>query len=138
MRKIVYAMILGVAGLSVSSCRSLSSDVLAGEWDVVELNGTSITPSERTPFLGFDVENKTIYGFSGCNRLSGGLDLSAFLSGKSEFGNVASTRMLCADDIYENDFFTAFGKVSKQRYAKGKLLLMDKDDKVLMRLQKRK
>lgn len=138
MRKLVSALVLGVMALAFSSCRSLSSETLAGEWNVIELNGAAIVPSESTPFLGFDAAEKRIYGFTGCNRLTGMLDMDAFLSGKPKLDNMGATRMLCADDKYERDFLSALGQVAKQRYSHGRLIWLDKDDKVLMRLQKRK
>lgn len=138
MKKYFDLFIICIMAIACTSCRSLTSETLAGEWNVTELEGKTIEPSEETPFLGFDVSQEHIYGFTGCNRLTGYLDVKAFLSGTPQLDKIGATRMLCADDSYERSFLAAMGKVTRQRYAHGSIELQDNAGNVLIRLKKRK
>lgn len=119
------------------SCNTPSPEKLAGEWNVVELKGEAVVPTDKTPFLGFDVKDSRIYGFTGCNRITGTLDAEQLLKGKPDFSKMGSTRMMCHDDKYETKFLEALSSVEKAE-CKGKdIVLSDKDGSVLVRLRKR-
>lgn len=44
---------------------------------MTNIGGRAITPSDETPFLGFDLNEGNIYGFTGCNRLTGSMNLKS-------------------------------------------------------------
>lgn len=119
------------------SCKSLSPDRLDGEWNVVELQGETVVPTDRTPFLGFDVKESRIYGFTGCNRITGTLDAGQLLKGKPDFSRMGSTRMMCHDDRYETKFLEALSSAEKAECKGQEFVLSDKDGNVLVRLRKR-
>ena len=106
MKKILY--IIPATMLLLASCAtSKSAYTVAGEWSVTNLNGQNITPSDETPFLGFDTSKGHVYGFTGCNRLTGEINLKDFANGKPNFSKMGMTRMLCPDDTYESRFMDA-------------------------------
>ena len=83
--KSIFLTLLSL-GLLTACSASRSAYTLGGEWDVVNLNGTAITPdTTNTPWLGFNLNEGQIYGYTGCNQLNGGLDAKALFDGKASF-----------------------------------------------------
>lgn len=137
MKKFIY--FIPAFLLFFASCASTKSVYqLIGEWSVVNLNGQNITPSEATPYLGFDINENRLYGFTGCNRLTGNLDANKFLKGKADFGHLATTRMLCQDDKFEQPFLEALNKVKTSEVNGEEILLKDEQGKVIITLKKKK
>lgn len=139
MKANIFTHILMATALFTSCAASKNANVMAGEWDVVNLNGTSITPETNvTPFLGFDVANNHVYGFTGCNRLTGQLEASALAKGKADFSRLGCTRMLCQDDQYERAFLQALDEVKHSRLQDERTLqLLDKKGNTIITLRKR-
>lgn len=104
--------------------RRLTKELLNGTWDVVELRGASITPEEGTPFLNFDTQQNHLSGFTGCNRMTGMLDIKALLSGTADFSKIGTTRMLCAEDKYESKLLKAMSEATKIKAGNGPILLL--------------
>lgn len=124
--------------LAVASCKSLSADMLAGEWNAVNISGQEITPSDQTPYLGFDMTEGRLYGFNGCNHLTGELDAKALQKGKIDFSKVGSTMMACPDNKYEQLFMQAAAKAqSIELQDDGSLALKNEGKETVMRLAKR-
>lgn len=117
--------------------RKFTAENLQGEWEVVELNGKKVVPGDNTPFIGFDTEEKRIYGFTGCNRLTGTLNVERFVGGEPDFSAIGTTRMACQDDIYESAFLAALGKAKKVSLNAARMELQNESGKVLARLDKR-
>ncbi len=136
MKKILFGLFAALL-LMTSCASSRSAYKLSGEWNVVNLCGQAIAPSGETPFLGFDLNQNVLYGFTGCNRLTGSLDASDLLKGKADFGPLACTRMYCADDKFEQPFLEALGKVEGAAFSEDKLLLKDNKGNTLITLKKR-
>lgn len=131
--KFLAPALLGLC-LSCSSNRTVEN--LEGKWNVTDLEGMKITPSERTPYLGFNTAQSQIYGYTGCNRLTGALDAKSFVKGKTNFSRLASTRMLCPDSPYEAPFFKALGRVGKVRIDNHIMCLTDSAGHTLITLTK--
>lgn len=100
-------MIAVLAIVALQSCKSSQNMVqgtqsLQGEWNIIELNGSSLVPAEHQPFpyIGFNVSNKSIYGTSGCNRIMG--SYQSLKPGKLSFGQMGMTMMMCPDMDIEN------------------------------------
>ena len=76
-KKMYLSVFLGV--LLLSSCKTardmVSENDICGEWNVVEIQGEPVR-AQSTPFIGFDTKKGRVYGYSGCNRITGSLDLS--------------------------------------------------------------
>lgn len=136
MKRILY--IIPAAMMLLSSCASQKSAYsVGGEWNVVSLNGESITPSDETPFLGFDQAKGHIYGFTGCNRLTGSINLKKMANGKPDFSQMGMTRMMCPDNKYERPFMDALSRVKTSEIKGNEMLLKDAQGKVIITLKKK-
>ena len=103
MKKLFIAACAAGMSLSLASCgtqRKAASTTAAlnGEWKITTVEGQAIQakPGEKEAFIGFDVKENRIYGNTGCNNLTGGLQADA-KKGTISFGQTGSTRMMCAD-----------------------------------------
>lgn len=117
--------------------RVFTPDVLNGEWNLVRLRGEMIEPSDETPFIGFKVAEKLLYGFTGCNRMTGTADFEKIVAGEADFGKVATTRMACADDKYESKFLQALNAAKTVKMGYETFSVLDEKGKVLMVFKKR-
>lgn len=129
---------VAMAFSSCSSVNGLTPEKLSGEWNVTLLEGESITPAENTPFVGFDLSRKRLYGFTGCNRIMGEADINAMIEGKADFTKVSTTMMACPDDKYERKFLSAFSRVKKAVAGKSVIKLVDADGNTVMELTSKK
>ena len=102
MKKVFVSICIAGAALAMSSCRSVEKAIplssINGEWNIIEVNGSKITPGESTPlpFIAFDTATGRVSGNSGCNRMMGSFDVNA-KPGSLELTGMASTRMMCPD-----------------------------------------
>ena len=77
MKKVFVSICIAGAALAMSSCRSVEKAIplssINGEWNIIEVNGSKITPGESTPlpFIAFDTATGRVSGNSGCNRMMG-------------------------------------------------------------------
>ena len=133
--------VLSTAAMSCStSQKALTVDVLAGEWDVVKVDGRVVGSTEEgidPPFIGFDTKDGRVYGSTGCNRLTGILNADAAKQ-TIDFGPIGSTRMMCADMETEQRVLDAIGRTSKFEVdGKGTLTLTDENGKAVMELKRK-
>ena len=131
-----------LAAAVMMSCGSTKSvgdaTALNGEWNIMEVNGSKVDKAdvEEAPFLGFDAKDNNVYGCTGCNRLSGGLDV---VDGKFDWSKLACTRMMCADMTNETKVLQALSQVKWfKKGAKGTLELTDGKGKTVMTLAPKK
>lgn len=112
MKTTIVSLCALCALLTVSSCRSakevLTPSALNGEWNMIEINGSTIVPGvgQDLPSIGFDAATGRIYGHSGCNRMMGSFDLNA-KPGEIDLGTMAGTRMMCPDMTMEQNVLNA-------------------------------
>lgn len=136
------AMISGFAAFMCSCGTSRSAASLSaidGEWDVIEINGSSLKHAEGqdAPFIGFNSSEKRVYGSAGCNRLTGGFNADA-KTGKIDLGGMGSTRMMCPDMTTEDAMLEAIGKVASYKIkADGTMTFDNTSGKTLIVLKKR-
>lgn len=136
MKKFFY--LIPAAILFLASCASSRSAYqLAGEWNVVNIDGTAITPGQDTPFIGFNLNEGVVYGFTGCNRMTSNINPKSFIKGDVDFSQVATTRMACRDDKYERIFLDALKKVTTSEVNDNEILLKDDYNKTIMVLKKK-
>ena len=130
----------GMASLLALSACSASKQTLSlgGEWDVIQIDTMHVTPEKNvTPFLGFNAANGEVYGFTGCNRLTGKINKKNLAEGVLDFSQMGSTRMLCRDDVYESAMLEAMQRVSRARICNDTLRLMEANGKPTLILKKR-
>lgn len=131
-----FLSIICTAVLLLAGCAGFPVENLQGEWEVVELKGKTLNVEGERPFLGFDLEKKTVYGYTGCNRLTGSLDAKQFLAGKPDFSRLGMTRMFCQDSP-EQDFLDALN-ATKKVDAKGTVIsLRNESGEEVMKLKKK-
>lgn len=118
------------AAVCLSSCGSgksaATADMLAGEWNIIEVDGTAVEVSEsgRAPFIGFDIEEGRLYGNSGCNRMMGSFSVDAG-PGMIELGQIAGTRMMCPDMTLEQNVLSALAQVRAYSLADGENMALN-------------
>ena len=136
MKKIVMIMSL----ISLIACgtnkKSVSFTSLEGEWIIKEVNNKEIK-AEETPFLGFNITEKSLYGNAGCNSVMGFLETDENRPGTLSFGSVGSTKRMCSDMAAEDAILQAIGNVKEFKIEDNKLILKDEAGQEIMKLQKR-
>lgn len=102
----------------ISSCSGkkentnrLSEFSLEGEWNILKVDGESLS-MKSTPFVGFDLKLHQIYGYGGCNRFFGKLDIDSVEYGRISVGNLASTKAMCHNAKMENLILDALKNVA--------------------------
>lgn len=112
--------------------------VLGGEWTIVTVNSEPLKKTEKEAFLGFNLEDKRVFGTAGCNNINGAIKQE---EGKAEsliLGPVAATMMMCPDMENERKVLAALNVVkSFGVLADGKVALCDSEGKEVMLLQKK-
>jgi len=144
MRKLFALLCLAGLLVILPSCKTTQTTAqstagINGEWRITEVNGHTITTpeGEREAYIGFDTGEKRMSGCAGCNRIFGSFDIDT-KKGTLSFGNIASTRMMCADMTTEDLVLSAIGKVSKYETGKnGTLELKSADGKTSIKMVKR-
>lgn len=129
--------------VGLSSCGSTKNvatvSTINGEWNIIEINGASVVPApgQEFPFIAFNAEDGTVYGSTGCNRLTGSFDVKAE-PGSLDLGALGSTRMMCPDMTVEDNLLAAFSKVKGYKsLGKELVALCTGSDKPIVVLQKR-
>jgi heat shock protein HslJ len=101
------------------------------EWKLTWLGSTKIEAGipQQMPYIQLDPDSHRVSGSGGCNRLSGGYDLSG---DHLKFTQMAMTRMACIHGgTTESAFVNALDQVTTWKVSGGKLLLMDADQHVV-------
>ena len=94
-----------------------------GSWKLKSINNdtTHLNTGEGIPDMEIHLLEKRIFGFAGCNRFSGKVEL---INGKLHFGPIVSTKMACTDIEVENKFFeTLSDKILNYSRMNGELIL---------------
>lgn len=144
MKKVFVLVCMAAVMASLCSCavtRRLASPAdISGEWNIVEVNGTTVVPApgQVFPYIGFSQEDSRLYGNSGCNRMMGSYRYSSE-NGELELGQIGSTRMMCEDMTLEKNVLSVLERVRKcVRLEDGSLALCASSAKYpLLVLQKR-
>ena len=142
MRNLVVLVVVMVMGMGISGCgvlkRSASGQDIAGEWDLISLDGKAVSVSgEQRPYMGFDLREGMVSGSTGCNRMMGAVTVDRKL-GILSFGPISGTRMACPDMSLEQALFSAMEKVRSYAFhPDGSLALLDETGGELMVLRRR-
>lgn len=143
MKKVFVSLCMASALIGLSSCGSTKNAAtlssIGGEWNIIEVNGTSVVPApgQEFPFIGFDTKNGKVYGNSGCNRMMGSFDVNA-KPGTISLGAMGSTRMACPDMTVENNVLSALAQVKKyKKLGKENMALCGSSNRPVIVLQKK-
>ncbi len=108
------------------SCRSKSNKVnkplVQTQWQLSQINGQEITPTESKYTIQFDSEGR-IGGLGDCNRLMA--DYTTTESRALKIGAIAGTRMMCRDAKQEALFFSTLSKATHYAIDGDSLILLD-------------
>jgi heat shock protein HslJ len=100
-------------------------------WTLIEIDGAPIaTAAGGTPTLSLASKDQRVSGFAGCNRFSGGYELSGKLL---KLNSLAATRMACADMSVEAAVMKALEETASWKIDGRKLELFDATDKLRSR-----
>lgn len=139
-KNIFYAAMAATLLASCSTAEKTTSlAALNGEWKIEKIEGKSIDKSlsENEAFLGFDTAKKSVYGSTGCNRLTGSFDIDA--NNVLDLSKMGSTRMMCKDMTTETMVLEALQKVKTFKVdKKGNLLLTNEKGNAVIELAKKK
>ena len=127
----LFAAALMVGGM-MTSCSNFNPENLAKEWDVVKIGTETVVPGPNAPFIGFN--QNEIYGYTGCNRINGGISLSG---STFDAKNIATTMKLCPDAIYEQSFLAALNKAEAIKESTNGFDLLDKEGNTVITIAPR-
>lgn len=101
-------------------------------WKLLEMNGkpAALGAGEKEISLVTGGGENHVHGFSGCNRFSGGYKQN---NDRLEFGNLATTRMACADSMeLESAFLDALNRVRRYSIQGERLTLYDEQSQSIL------
>lgn len=113
-----------------------SSPLFSGSWILLEMNGVPVQVSgtEKDAQLKFDYAAKQVSGRGGCNSINGSYEAD---TKALTFGNLATTKMFCEDQRFEDKFLENLRNVRKYSFAGDNLVLKDQKDKSLLVMRSR-
>lgn len=116
-----------------SSCASLSSTDLLGDWTATQLAGNPLSEAAQTPRLTF--EGAQLSGFNGCNRIFGAYTLQ---KGRPDFSRLASTQMACLPGNPDTAFMEALRNTTRLQRKGDSLYFRDAAGTTLLTMAKDK
>lgn len=127
-----------VISLEKRQLPEVSVNDLTGEWIIESVNGTKLGKLEKTPFLAFNVEEKTVHGNAGCNIVNGGFTQEEGKANSLKFSQMIATMMACPDMDTERSVLEALNKVASftLNEDKSSLSLLDETGKEVITLAK--
>lgn len=126
---------LMAAFVMVSCAEKKTFEAINGEWNVVSI-GTFAVPDSVDAFVGFNVPEQLVYGFTGCNHLTGALPAEVNAS-VPMFAALGSTRKMCPDMTVEDALLPALGQVVDFKVDGDKLSFLDAAGATVVSLEKR-
>lgn len=143
MKKAFVSLCMATALAGLSSCGASKGaatlSTINGEWNIVEINGVAVVPApgQEFPFIAFNTQEGTVYGSTGCNRLTGSFDTKA-KEGSIDLGALGSTRMMCPDMTVEDNLLAALTQVKKYKsLGSSNVALCGSSNRPLVVLQKK-
>lgn len=132
---------IAIAGAALlTSCQSTrqaaSYSMIEGEWNITDVNGSAIEV-QPIPYVGFNTQEKRVYGNSGCNMISGSFEFKG-KKGQIELGQMLSTMMACPNMELEQNILQALNSVERVKSSDNEhLTLCDKEMKPLLQMERR-
>lgn len=128
-----FAIIAAVAALTISSCKTMNSDLANQTFRLTELNGKAlVTNADVKPAISF--EKGRVNATVGCNSIFGVCKLGK--DGSITIKEGGATKMMCPDNLREDEFLAAFNKVAKYTVSGNKINFCDATGKVLFTAEK--
>lgn len=100
-------------------------------WALEQMNDEPMEKSGKAPNLEFQLMEGRFFGFAGCNRINGSIEMT---EKTIRFGRTAATKKLCPDMSIENRFMEMIdGKELKFTLEEGLLTLVGAEGKLVFR-----
>ena len=140
-----YSILIILALLTLINCTSAKQAgkgneiSIIGRWELKDMPVSLLTPGKlypaRKPYLSFDTSKTRFSGNTGCNSLSGPMDIN----GKSiKFKEpIMMTKMACLDGMEGENLFLQTLKETNSYRIKDSILNFFKGDRLLMQFVKR-
>lgn len=74
----------------------LGTQQLNDIWHLTKIDNDSLDANDKLPYLEFQLFNNKVFGYGGCNRISGKVDAS---TDSISFGAMISTKMMCPGTV---------------------------------------
>jgi heat shock protein HslJ len=134
MKKHLYLWLVGICAIGMFT-QAQGQEILEKTWVLTAIGKEKIKLEvEKTPYI--TLSEGRLNGFSACNRMMGSYTLER---DTLVFGNIGGTKMFCMNSQeLENKFLQTLSKTHYWKYKCGKLCLLDKDKKVIMRFKIKK
>lgn len=134
MKKILFFVAVMATTLVACNKYTYNAHNVFGEWDLTEMNGEKLVlaQGETTPFIGFDQDEKRIYGNAGCNSFFGTMVTDSVNTDALSFDNMGSTKMMCTNMQTEDSYLAALGQVKQIEYNAETLQLKDANGKTIL------
>jgi heat shock protein HslJ len=123
MKKVLYALLLSLFAMNLSSCKSgesvsTSPGSLQGDWTILAVNGQEIpADSQDQHTVSFNTDG-TVAGLAACNRFAG--EYSAQEEGAVTMNGVSATKLEC--DSGSADFLSTLQSVNSFKITGGNQL----------------
>ena len=112
--------------------------LLNGEWLITTVKDEALSfDMYRQPFIGFNTEEERVYGFAGCNNITGGYKVDEKISHSISFPGLASTMMACGNMELEGKIVGALNEVKSYRQTVEGLELCNAEGERVMTLLKK-
>lgn len=101
---------------------------LHGNWQLVKINETQLDSTDFAkglPQLSFDLPQKRVYGHTGCNNVTGSIEVQ---DNRIEFAPMIATKMACPGMEFEYDYLRWFPGNIAYEIEEDQLRLMVSDD----------
>ncbi|MFI3305991.1 MAG: META domain-containing protein [Rikenellaceae bacterium] len=122
-----------IALFAILSCARRPIEPISGEWKIVSVDGADSVVN--SPFILFNPQDSTIYGYSGCNRFFAQIEYNPDDDRAISFTNVGSTKMMCPNIEIEDAIHLAMSRVASFSYTDSDdAQLLDVDGLLLMTL----
>lgn len=133
MRNISFIAVVAMAAMMVS-CKSGVAIIDNQAFAITELNGTALPGSEMAkPSIMF--EGGRVSATVGCNTIGG--EYKADAEGNITITQGMSTKMLCPEEMREDEFLAAFNKVAKYTTSdSGEVSFLDAQGNLLFKAKK--
>ncbi len=135
-KKLILTTIIAMAMTACNTPKKSDFANMDGEWNITEADGSKLTTTTgQAPYIGFNLTEGRVYGYSGCNRIMASIDKK---TGKVNFSKMASTMMACPDMETERKVLAALTRVNKAvNSGDGTASLIDADGNEVAKLEKR-
>lgn len=140
MKKMIWMVAVLATALVACNKYNYNATNVFGEWDLAEMNGKTIELAEgvTTPFIGFDQDEKRVYGNAGCNSFFGTMVIDSTNVDALSFDNMGSTKMMCANMEVEDALLAALAQVKAIEYNAEQLQLKDANNQTILEFTRRK